>query len=173
MELRIVLLLGLLGASAVTDLLERKIFNALTYPAVVAGLLLQAAAGGADLGGALAASLLSVAIFYPLCRAGGMGLGDLKLMAAVGALGGFELWGTAMINSALAGGIFALLVTLARGTAVATLRRAVQVPGMLVRSLKTRRPARFPAPHAAEVIPYGVAIAVGTTTAVFWRWPWG
>ena len=80
MELRIALLLGLLVASAVTDWLHRKIYNAFTYPALIAGVLLQAAAGPSQLAGAVAASLLSAAIFYPLCRAGGMGLGDLKLM---------------------------------------------------------------------------------------------
>lgn len=173
MDLRIALLLGLLVASAVTDWLHRKIYNAFTYPALIAGVLLQAAAGPSQLAGAVAASLLSAAIFYPLCRAGGMGLGDLKLMAAVGALGGLDLWAGAMVDSALAGGLFALLLTLSRGTALDTLRRAMRVPGLLLRSWRARRPARFAAPASVEVIPYGVAIAVGTGAALVWRWPWG
>lgn len=173
MDLRIALLVALLLASAVTDLLHRKIFNALTYPAIVAGLILMAAEGPWPLAGALIAVALTVAIFYPLCRSGGMGLGDLKLMAAVGALAGLESWASAMVASALTGGVFALGTTLRRGTTLATLRRAVQVPSVLGRALRRKGRGRFARAAAGEAIPYGAAIAVGTCAALWWRWPWG
>jgi len=173
MELRTALLLALLLASAVTDLLDRKIFNALTYPAVLAGLLLSAVAGFWPLAGGLAAIALTIAVFYPLCRSGGMGLGDLKLMAAVGALAGLEVWASSMVASALAGGVFALATTLRRGTTLATLRRAVQVPAVLGRALRRKGRARFARAGAGEAIPYGAAIAVGTCAELWWRWPWG
>jgi len=133
--------------------------------------VLQAVAGLAALGSGVAGALLAAAVFYPLCRAGGMGLGDLKLMAAVGALGGFGLACASLVDSALAGGAVALVITLARGTAGPTLRRAARVPGVLAGALRARRPRRFPRAAAGEAIPYGVAIAAGTAAALWWHWP--
>lgn len=173
MDVSLLLLVLVLVASAVTDLLDRKIYNAITYPAILVGLLLHAMAGWRPLADAAGGVALAVAVFYPLCRAGGMGLGDLKLMAVVGAMAGVAVVGASMVTSALLGGVFAMALTLRRGTAMATLRRAVRVPSVLAGSLRRKRPSRFAAPKRGDAIPYGVAIALGTGVVLAWHWPWG
>jgi len=172
-DVSLLLLVLVLGASAVTDLLDRKIYNAVTYPAILVGLLLHAMAGWRPLADAAGGVVLAVAVFYPLCRAGGMGLGDLKLMAVVGAMAGVAVVGASMVTSALLGGVFAMALTLRRGTAMATLHRAARVPSVLAGSLRRERPTRFARPKRGDAIPYGVAIALGTGVVLVWHWPWG
>jgi len=169
--IRDLLFLAILAASAATDLRQRRILNALTYPAILVGLLLHLVEGSdAFLSSALGAATAAV-VMWPLCRVGGMGLGDLKLLAAVGALEGFAVGTAALIDSTFAGGLIALAVTAYRGTLVATMLRALSVPLRLARSVRTRR--RFRPADPSDTIPYGVAIAVGAAAAWWFRWPWG
>ena len=163
------LLLALLAASIVTDLKSRKIYNAFTYPAMLAGLLLNLLNGGVEFLSAAAACALGIGVFYPFYRAGGMGMGDLKLMAAIGALKGTPFWGAAMVDSALAGGVLALAVTAYQGTTVKTLTRSVSYSWAAVTSLMTgRRPLMPRGPHPT-MIPYGTAIGAGTMAAWFFH----
>ncbi len=81
---------ALLAIAVVVDLRERRIPNTVTYPAVMAALLLAALQGPAALGsslGGLAAAGGILAGLSVLSR-GGLGAGDVKAGAAVGALVG-------------------------------------------------------------------------------------
>jgi len=169
---RDVLFAALLIASAITDLRERRILNALTYPALLSGLLLALAAGAGSFLSAAGGAILAAAVLYPFCRAGGMGLGDLKLLAAVGALEGFTMGASALVDSVFVGGIFAAGVAVSRGDLPATLKRSLRVPGALVRSARRRGAATLRPARAGDAIPYGVAIALGSAAAWWWRWPW-
>ena len=69
------------------DISERRIPNLLTGPSIVAGLLLHGLHGGwIQLGSSALAGALGGGIFLLFYFAGGMGAGDVKLMAAVGCL---------------------------------------------------------------------------------------
>jgi len=171
--LRDAILAALLMASAVTDLRERRIYNALTYPAILAGWALALLGGPGAFGSALAGAALGAACFTPLVLVGGMGLGDLKLMAAVGALGGFVLAAAALIDAALAGGVIAAgLLLVRRGGPGPVLRRVAAVPGAVWLALRTRGRRRMTARRGEVTVPYGVAIALGTLVARMGRWPW-
>ncbi len=81
----LVVILGGLTA-AVTDIRERKVYNVVTYPLFLSGLIFHAAVSGgwgfaASLGGALFGFLILLAP----CFLGGIGAGDVKLLAAIGA----------------------------------------------------------------------------------------
>lgn len=98
------------------DLRTGRIPNWLTFGA--AGLAFAAhlmVAGWSGLGSSLAGWLVGTLVFFPWFALGGMGAGDVKLLAALGAwLGpGGAFW--AAVYASLAGGAFALAVTLARG----------------------------------------------------------
>ena len=85
------ILVAVLLLAAATDLRSGRIYNWLVYPAIVLGLVLGALDGGRHglWDHALGAGAGFAVMFF--CYAlGGMGGGDVKLMAAVGALGGFE-----------------------------------------------------------------------------------
>ena len=91
--------------------LARRVPNALTFPAVVAGI----AAHGLLPGGqgslvAIGGALVGLAVFFPIFALGGMGGGDVKLMAALGAwVGPAPIVWTALYG-AVAGGVMAVVV---------------------------------------------------------------
>jgi prepilin peptidase CpaA len=99
----------LAGVGAVYDVAIRRIPNAFTLPAMVFGLLLHFSFGGwGQLGKAAAAGLICGLIFLLFHLAGGMGGGDVKLIAAAGCVAGLQLVGPLLIFTSLAGGAMAV-----------------------------------------------------------------
>jgi prepilin peptidase CpaA len=81
--------LGIATMGAVTDVRDRRIPNWLTYGGLVAALRVRCALlSWLGLRGGLLGLLLGGGIFFLLFVLGGMGGGDVKLMAAVGAWAG-------------------------------------------------------------------------------------
>jgi prepilin peptidase CpaA len=102
--------------ACVTDLRTRRIPNLLTFGAALAGLVahtaLDGAAGALTAGGGWFTGLI---IFLPFFALGGMGGGDVKLLAALGAwLGPYETLYLALY-SGVAGGVLAVAVAFSRG----------------------------------------------------------
>jgi prepilin peptidase CpaA len=98
-------------AATITDLRNRRVPNVLTFGAAAVGLLVHATfEGAAGAGWSAAGWLAGLALFLPLFVLGGMGAGDVKLLAALGAwLGpGEVLW--VALYAAIAGGVMALAV---------------------------------------------------------------
>jgi len=155
-------------AACVTDLRSRRIPNVLTFGAAVAGLLFHLVYGGPRGAGiAVLGWLVGCALFFLPFALGGMGAGDLKLVAALGAwLGPADtLW--LVLYTGVAGGILALAVALARGY----LRQALHNVWVLlaywrvagVRPLTEMTLAGGTGPRLA----YGVAIMAGTMVTVW------
>src|SRR5687768_7245236 len=81
------LLMVALAHAVWTDVRTRRISNRLTYPLMLAGLAINGATGGREgLTGAAVGLLVGGAVLLIPCAMGAMGLGDAKLMAAIGAL---------------------------------------------------------------------------------------
>lgn len=102
--------------AAVIDVRSFKVHNVLTVPLVLSGLLFHAVQDGA---GGFAFSFLgllvgfsTLIVFYAL---GGIGAGDVKLMAGVGAWLGIWLTLDVVIIAGLATGIYSLIVILSSG----------------------------------------------------------
>jgi prepilin peptidase CpaA len=149
MQFAIALFVGL--AASVEDLVRRRISNWIPVAACVAGFLCLAWEGGwrgalSSLGGAVGGFGVFL-IFYWL---GGIGGGDVKLMAGLGAVLGVERLVAAALWTAACGGVLAAgCVTVAA-----------------IRNVFVRKPA--PA-GAAESIPYAPAIALGAWLALWLR----
>lgn len=109
----------LIGAVAcVTDVRARRIPNVLTFGAAALGLIAHALTGGVTgAGTSLAGWLTGLVMFLPFFVLGGMGAGDVKLLAALGAWLGptNAIW--LGMYSAMIGGALALVVALGHGYA--------------------------------------------------------
>ena len=116
MKIASVIVLALALAASVTDLRNGRIPNVLTFGGALAAIIFHGFRGGGA--GLLMASggwIAGAAVFFPAFALGGMGAGDVKLLAALGAwLGPADAMWLA-IYSGIAGGVLALSVALASG----------------------------------------------------------
>ncbi len=111
-----VAVLAIATLGCVFDLRTRRIPNVLTFGAALAGVGFHLATGGwSGAGWAAVGWITGLALFLPFFVLRGIGGGDVKLLASLGAwLGpGPTVW--LAIFSALAGGVLALVVMLATG----------------------------------------------------------
>jgi prepilin peptidase CpaA len=106
-----------LSASAF-DVTTKRIPNALTFTAAVCALVFHVATGGLPgLGSSALGLAAGLAIFFPIFALGGMGAGDVKLLACLGAwLGPLDVLRTGVFG-AIAGGVVAMVVMVLRGYA--------------------------------------------------------
>jgi leader peptidase (prepilin peptidase)/N-methyltransferase len=104
--------LALVASAASVDLRTRRIPNPLTYGGALGALALAAGGGLAPLALAtagLAFAAAVMAVVYVIGR-GGLGLGDVKLAAAVGAVLGPAGVPAFLLASGIAGGLAALIL---------------------------------------------------------------
>jgi prepilin peptidase CpaA len=152
-----VLILVVVAIAAVTDIRRRRIYNVLTFPAMAFGIVLNTSLNGeSGLLLSVMGLLLGAAIFFIPVAAGGRGAGDLKLLAAVGALGGpaFVFW--CAIFTSIIGGLFAIAMLLAK-------RRFVSVAGGWMLDLYTHQ---MPRATSNIRLPYAIPIALGAVAAL-------
>ena len=115
-DLRVIAVLLIALLAVVSDVRRGRIPNVLTFGGAIAALAYGLIVGGVQgLGMSAAGWLAGAALFFPFFALGGMGAGDVKLLAALGAwLGPAESVWIAMYAGA-AGGVLALLWAAARG----------------------------------------------------------
>ena len=151
---------GVAVSAAVTDATQRRIPNRLTYPAMLAGLVLQMALHGwrgllLSAGGGLLFGGLFM-LFY-LVRA--MGAGDVKLAAALGCIIGPAASWQVMFATAVAGGTLAIVFMVVSGRIVETLRNTLWVAAFHAQhGLQTHPFVNLDNPTAVRM-PYGLAFA--------------
>ena len=150
----------LLIVAAYTDLNDKKVYNWTTIPAIFLGLAFHALLGGWSGGlNSLCGFGVGFGVLLVLYLMGGMGGGDVKLMGAVGALGGypFVLW--ALFYTALTGGLMAALVLIWRGSLWEGLKRSAR---LLLTLSGSRQDDEDPGDRERREIPYALAIVIGT-----------
>jgi len=106
----------LLALACLSDLRTRRIPNALTASAAAGALLFHLVSGGwSAAGSSLAGLFLGALLFFPMFALRGMGAGDVKLLAAVGAWLGPAPVVTVALATSIVGGVIAVAVALAHG----------------------------------------------------------
>ena len=168
-------------AAAVIDWWKFKVPNKLTFPLVFTGWALGLANNfglgacedgvSAGIGSALVGTLVGLGLMLPIYIIGGMGAGDVKLLAGVGAW----VWGTvtlyAFCASAVIGGLIAVAMVLYRK---AWEKHRDQF-WMIWNEMVTIRDAEQLSVIAAErkssmlLLPYGIPIALGTIAYFAWN----
>jgi prepilin peptidase CpaA len=161
--------------AAVTDVRDFKIYNALTLPLIGSGLVFHTiTAGGAGLVASLAALCVGGGVLLLPYLLGGIGGGDVKLMAGVGAWFGLPLTLYVFIIAALATGAYSLFLLARHGG----LGRAVvhfRVIGYQLRALT----AHFGSEEKVDamvhqedrhrrLVPFGVMVAMAVVVALVW-----
>jgi prepilin peptidase CpaA len=155
--------LALVAVATFTDLRSRRIPNWLVLPFLIAGLAvsiwLRGWTGAAQ---SLAGMALGGLLFGILAVMGGMGGGDVKLCAAIGAWIWWHQMIIALVFTGIVGGIMALCWAAAGGF----LGQLFSSAGNLVfdfgkRGLKPDQEQNLDNPLAHKM-PYGPAIAIGT-----------
>lgn len=159
-------LLGILVLiAAIFDIRSRRIPNWLVLAGIIAGFTWNVySSGWSGLGRAAAGLGLGFALYFPLYLIRARGAGDVKLLAAVGAITGPGncLW--IFLSTAILGGIIALLLLMVRGRVQKTLFNV----GWIVRDLLQFR-APYKSNEEVDVtttkglrLPHAAMIAVGT-----------
>jgi prepilin peptidase CpaA len=157
---------GLVGVAAcIDDLWRRRISNWIPCSAFVGGVILQTVQHGLrGAGSALAGALAGGCVFLAFYLLGGMGGGDVKLMAGFGALLGVKQLLQAALWTAGCGGLMALAVIAARAmrSLWASRNRArVSKPAAGESSVAPGIAPDAAAGREAGSIPYAPAIAAG------------
>lgn len=158
------------GIACVCDLRTRRIPNLLTFGAAAAGLAFGAAtAGWTGLLSALGGWTVGCALFFPWFLLGGMGAGDVKLLAALGAWAGPATAMWLALYAGLAGGPLAVLVSAFHGylresfSNLWHLLMFWRVAGIQPMPNLTLQTARSPR------LPYALPIAAGAVIAIWLR----
>lgn len=164
MEVQEITLLVATAAGALTDIRTGKIPNALTYPLWVFGAVYALAGGGRD---ALMDSFGGFAVAFVPCfllyMSGGLGGGDVKMMAAVGALMGFRFTASVLLTSIFAGALIAVLIVIWEGRIGVTLKYL---------GARLFRWGRGPSSEigAENQVPFGVAIFLASMVTLIESW---
>ena len=150
----------ILALACYWEIRERRIPNWLTLGAIVLGIGASAIEGGLD---GLVDSTLGLAVagglFLPFCLLGVVGGGDMKLMAAVGAVTGWPMVLRVVCYTCIAGGLIAVAIMAWNGVLLTTLANVFRIiVGMPRKSRGLRNP---------PMVPYALAITIGTLVAVF------
>lgn len=152
-----------------TDITKRKIYNLVLFPAVILAIGYHIYANGLT-GGyfSLKGLSLGLALLFIPYSMGGIGAGDVKLLAAIGALKGPFFTFNTFLAGAIAGGILAIFFLVKRKKLIVTLKR-IFLPQFVSYGFLQNHPSDFDEVDKNNTIPYGAAIAIGAATAYFVR----
>ncbi len=175
----LLVLLVLLFFSVYYDSTQRKIPNKITMPAILIGVIWSTVNSGLD--GFLFSVLgflLGFAVFLVPYIFGGIGAGDVKLMAAIGSLMGWRFTLASGLSTAIAGGVLVIIYMFIKGGLKETL---VDAFGILIKPLlkflymtsgkkwfldKQNYFNVHKSKKENEYVPYAIAIATGTLMVI-------
>jgi prepilin peptidase CpaA len=163
-----------LVVAAVIDGWKLKVPNWITYPLVFGGWIYSAClspyAGWEGFVWSLVGTVVGLALLLPAYAIGGMGAGDVKLLAGVGAWvwSIHTFWGFAV--GTIAGGVIAVVMVLFRRSWT---KHKDQFWMIFTEILTVRDPEKLAALAAERkasmvLLPYGIPIAIGTIAYFAW-----
>ena len=156
---------AVLVVAAVIDGMILKVPNWLTFPFIACGWIhwtIESGVGG--LGWSLAGTIVGMLLLLILRNVGGMGAGDVKLLAGIGAWLGVMVTLKAFAATAIVGGIMAVVMILmsgqwekhvAMGHQIIHEWRTIRSPSKLAAIARERKPNM-------KLLPYGIPMAIGS-----------
>lgn len=173
-------LFAILLVAVISDLRQRRIPNPVVLMGILAGFLLHSLLpegngflakwpGGLGFLNSLQGLAIGAGALFPLYFLRVMGAGDVKLMAAVGAILGPDDIIPAIVGTFLAGGAVSLVVVIATGTLGQLFRNLFYMAHVtLIKATLPGRPGVEPPLQSAGSAPYAVAVALGTLGGLWW-----
>lgn len=163
---------AVLVVAAVIDGLERRVPNWLTFPMALSGIALAGwYAGPQGVGQSLLGLMAGLLWLMPVYAIGGMGAGDVKLLAALGAWTGWWMVSCAVIVGIIVGGIIAVAMIAWSGHVAQHVVNFMTISQEIV---AIRNPVRL-SEIAAErkprmlLLPYGVPLTIGALLCFAWN----
>lgn len=166
-----------LVVAAVIDGIKLKVPNWITFPMIISGWIYSMVAYGmagegwyVGFGWSLAGTAVGLGLLLPAYSIGGMGAGDVKLMAGIGAW--VHVWVTfyAFCLSAVIGALLAVAMVLVQRK---WFKHYFQFKHILHEITTIRNPEKLSAIAADRkatmmLLPYGIPIAIGTILYFAW-----
>lgn len=159
----IILLSFILIISVYTDVKERRILNIITLPALLLALIYYSITGG--LTGtwfSLAGMFVGFGLLFIPFLMGGMGAGDVKLLAAVGAWMGATFALYTFFIGAIVGGVYAVILLIRQRHLKTFLLKLIYTPMLLKNDNGSMTIGKG---KDSLSLPYGVVIALGAVAA--------
>jgi prepilin peptidase CpaA len=157
-------LLVLVICAGIVDIKWRRMPNWMAITGLATGFVLNGYFGGVPgLRAAVLGASLGAALFICIYVSGGMGAGDVKLLAAVGAMVGPVSLMIIFVLTGIVGGVAALILLFFRGAVITVLARTIHLVARwmhfdwveIARASDRRR-------TGALSLPYGAVVASGT-----------
>ncbi|MFD1019924.1 A24 family peptidase [Thalassobacillus hwangdonensis] len=161
MDLLDMILILLLIVCVITDIRSRKIYNKVLFPTFLLALTLHLVQSGLPgFSNSILGLLTGLGLLLIPYLMGGMGAGDVKLLAVIGAIKGVGFVLVSALYMALVGGVLALCILLFRRGVTSRLR------GIIYWLWGWKNGAKLSLGINKDdykaTYPYGVAIAIGT-----------
>lgn len=163
--------------AAYVDGKELRVPNKLTYPMIIAGWIYSSIAYGmagegwyVGLGWSLAGTAVGLATLLPAYSIGGMGAGDVKMMAGIGAWVYCSTTFYAFCVSAVVGALLAVGMILWSKQTKKHMNQFVFILNeiMTVRNPETLATIAAERKSSMRLLPYGIPIAIGTVMYFAW-----
>ncbi|HEY6802076.1 MAG TPA: A24 family peptidase [Pyrinomonadaceae bacterium] len=163
MPLQSAILLLVTAVCAVTDARSGKVYNVVTYPTALLGIGLSFYATPPTPVMSFLGLLVGLAFFGFLRRLSGMGAGDVKLMAALGALKGLPFLAYSTFYILCAAAATGLVLIAWQGRLIPVLRWVAQTLA------STMRPkyAQQNSTHEMTPMPFAPAIFIGSVVSIY------
>ncbi|MGE5629004.1 MAG: prepilin peptidase [Solirubrobacterales bacterium] len=155
----------------VTDVMKQKIYNVVIFPALIAAFILNIYIYGLP---GLKLSLLGFAVGFAILIVpyllGGIGAGDVKLLALVGALKGSMFVLNTSVYMALIGGAIALIIMVFNKDAFIFIKKIFSwITSFFV---GVRYKLELQDGSLSKKFPYGIAIVIGSLICLFFKEAW-
>lgn len=157
--------------AAVIDVWKLKVPNLVTFPMIITGWIFWTALEGwSGLGFSLAGTAVGLALLLAPYAVGGMGAGDVKLLAGVGAWVGATTTFWAFCVSAVVGGLLAVLMMAWRRQFDRHARnfRDILVEFLYLRNFSLIAESAALRKSSMMLLPYGLPLAIGTIGYFCW-----
>lgn len=163
----VILILAVIAA--LTDLIRGKIYNVMTFPAILGGLVFASVQGGFHAFAlSLGAMVLALVLFGILYLLKVISAGDVKYLMALGAWGGVKFTLDVALLSLLIGGVFAVVILIVKNQMPAFLLKLRRlILSLVVRELEFEIPKANP----QLKMPYGIPMSFAVVLLVL-EAPW-